>query len=503
MSVVAPSPRPRLVAPRPLLRIRSDAALAERFAAGDEAAFTILYERHRRACSRSAWGCWDPGTTPRTPRRKRSPHWRSLCAQTPPRELGAWLARVARNAAIDSARRRRRGDASGEVLEQRSASTTWVNTELDSVIAGLRELPTSQRTALLMRELAGHSYREIAVLLETDEDGVRGLIARARVGLRNHREATELSCKSAREQVAAEPDGRRLPGEVRRHLRGCESCRAYRSALRADARALRGLMPVQAGGFAGGALGGGLAAKGVLAGATLSQVGAACAVSVCAVGGIVLLAPGGGHLHFAVRAHLSTPHAANHDPGPATPVASPGGIQSSTWRLTATGSAPVAAAGGTGVGGASHSATSSTGGPALSSHYRSPSRSDPEGGQSSWGSQGSGGSDITGASSRGEGGQSSGDGAQSSGDGGQGSGDSSQGGSPSYGGGDGAGSRSGAGGGGSAQGGGSGGDSGHSGGDSSSSGGPAGEHSGDPANQRAGSGDSGGGQASGSRGSGD
>jgi DNA-directed RNA polymerase specialized sigma24 family protein len=58
------------------------------------------------------------------------------------------------------------------------------------VLAGLRELPESQRTALLMRELAGHSYLEIGALLELDESAVRGLISRGRIGLRAHREAT-------------------------------------------------------------------------------------------------------------------------------------------------------------------------------------------------------------------------------------------------------------------------------------------------------------------------
>ena len=36
--------------------------------------------------------------------------------------------------------------------------------------------------ALLMRELGGHTYAEIAEFLETDEEAVKGLIARARVG---------------------------------------------------------------------------------------------------------------------------------------------------------------------------------------------------------------------------------------------------------------------------------------------------------------------------------
>jgi hypothetical protein len=168
-----------------------------------------------------------------------------------------------------------------------------VKDELESVVAGIRELPEAQRTALLMRELAGHSYREIAGLLETDEDAVRGLIARARIGLRRYREAAELPCAAAREAIATEPDGRRHDRTVRRHLRGCAACRAYRSALRDDAKALRGLAPVGAGGAAGGGAIVGIAAKGAMLGGAVTQMTATCAVSVCAVGGIALLAPGG------------------------------------------------------------------------------------------------------------------------------------------------------------------------------------------------------------------
>ena len=164
--------------------------------------------------------------------------------------------------------------------------------ELESVMAGIRELPENQRTALLMRELAGHTYLEIASFLEVDEEAVRGLIARARVSLRTHREASELSCAAARESLAADPDGQELSKAVKRHVKECPPCRAYRQALRNDARALRGIMRSRPADRRRRRDFGGLAAKGALLGGALSQVTAACAVSACAVGGVVLLYPG-------------------------------------------------------------------------------------------------------------------------------------------------------------------------------------------------------------------
>lgn len=297
MSAIVPLARSRPAAAGRLLRLRSDATLAERFAAGDEAAFSALYERHRASVLSVCMGVLGSRHDAEDAAQEAFASLAVTLRQTPPREIRAWLVRVARNAAIDLARRRRLravGDGSeatdGAVVEA-VAADAGIRSELESVLAGIRELPESQRTALLMRELGGHTYEEIAALLETDEGAVRGLIARARIGLREHRAAIELSCASARASLETEPDGRRRDKIVRRHLRRCTSCQAYRKALRSDARALRGLSPLPFGGLASGGTAMGLAAKGALTAGTLSQVGAACAVSLCSMGGVVLLSP--------------------------------------------------------------------------------------------------------------------------------------------------------------------------------------------------------------------
>ena len=105
-------------------------------------------------------------------------------------------------------------------------------------MAGIRELPEAQRTALLMRELAGHSDREIAVLLEVGEAAVHGLIARAWISLRSYREAYEMTCAAVRRPSPQKPDGRRDDRTVCPHVRMCPSCRTYKRAIRSDARGL-------------------------------------------------------------------------------------------------------------------------------------------------------------------------------------------------------------------------------------------------------------------------
>jgi RNA polymerase sigma factor (sigma-70 family) len=338
MDAVAPALKPPVGVPRRLLKLRSDIALAERFAAGDDAAFAVLYERHRPSVIAVCMGVLGSTHDAEDAAQDAFASLAVSLRESPPRELCAWLARVARNAAIDVARRRRRGITSDGEVPDVPAGTSSGKVELESVIAGIRELPGSQRTALLMRELGGHTYAEIAALLEIDVEAVRGLIARARVGLRIHREASELSCAAARAALAAEPDGSRAEKTVRRHVRGCPPCRAYRQALRKDAKALRGILPGPASGVAGGgAIFGGLAAKGALLGGAVSQVTAACAVSVCAVGGVVLLYPQPRHHHIA--SHASGTSAAG-----ATANSSAGGNSASRRTSTAVAAGRLSAA---------------------------------------------------------------------------------------------------------------------------------------------------------------
>ena len=283
---------PALPVPRPLLRLRSDAALGERFAAGDEDAFAVLYERHQATVLAVCMGVLGARHDAEDALQDCFAALASALRVRPPRELRPWLIRVARNAAIDIARRRRSAEYAGDEVLERAAPPDGASGELQIVLVGIRELPENQRTALLMRELAGHSYREIADYLETEEDAVRGLIARARIGLRDHRAATELPCEHARQALAIEPHHRAHDRTVRRHVRSCAGCQAYARMLRDDAKALRGLAPLSTGAVAaGGVIAGGLGAKGALLGGALSQAGAACAVSVCAVGGIALIAP--------------------------------------------------------------------------------------------------------------------------------------------------------------------------------------------------------------------
>ena len=322
MGALAPLPRRSWPAgaPRRLLRLRSDAALGERFASGDEAAFAVLYERHRASVLAVCLGVTGSRQDAEDATQEAFTSLALTLRRGVPERLRPWLVRVARNAAIDLTRRAAARPVTDDLPADAAVREAGGRDELAAVLDGIRQLPESQRTALLMRELAGLSYEEIGTLMDQRIEAVRGLIARARTGLRAHREAQEMACGQVRDHLAAEPDGRRHGAMVRRHLHSCESCRAFRAGLRADARVLRALAPGPAGGLAGGgaiaglaakgAVGGGAVGGGVVGGGALSQFGAACAVTVCSVGGVALLSHHLPAIHD--HGHAATAHAVRH-----------------------------------------------------------------------------------------------------------------------------------------------------------------------------------------------
>ena len=104
-------------------------------------------------------------------------------------------------------------------------------------MSDVQQLPTGQRAALVMRELADLRYDEIAIALETTEGNARQLVFAARAGLRDSRAGRGLPCESVRDQLSL-ADGRLLRRRsVRAHLRTCDGCREYARCRSAAARA--------------------------------------------------------------------------------------------------------------------------------------------------------------------------------------------------------------------------------------------------------------------------
>src|SRR4051812_20792720 len=161
-----------------------------------------------------------------------------------------WLYRIARNRSLNQLRRATAvGVDSMDVHFSEGGLTTadkvHKREEFRLLIADVQDLPETQRTALLLREIDALSYDQIAEAMETTVPSVKSLLVRARVSLADAAQARLLSCDEVRVELGAVSEGlARTTAPVRRHLRGCDRCVAFRKQLRQNNRALAALYPV-------------------------------------------------------------------------------------------------------------------------------------------------------------------------------------------------------------------------------------------------------------------
>ena len=162
--------------------------------------------------------------------------------------LRAWLYRVAHNRCIDELRRP--PVPVPELIELVKApihdpiAQAEQRESLRRLIADVRRLPEQQRSALLMRELSGMSYSELAVALGISVPAVKSLLVRARVGLAQAAEARETACSTIQDELVAAHDRRVRPNATaRRHMSDCAACREFRSEMRGLSRQIAGLVP--------------------------------------------------------------------------------------------------------------------------------------------------------------------------------------------------------------------------------------------------------------------
>ncbi len=276
-----------MLAPLRLPRLGDD-RLAALAAAGDERAFEAIYDRHHRAllgfCRHML------GTREEAEDALQQTFLRAhgaLAARGAPAELRPWLFTIARNCCLTMLSARRPvADGERELASPEGlGEQVQVRADLRAVVADVERLPDEQRAALVLAELADLSHDQIAEVIGVRAGKVKALIHQARTTLIAEREARDTPCAAIREELSTARGGALRRGPLRRHLRLCDSCRAYRDAVAEQRRALALVLPVtpslglkagilgtaSAGGGAaamGGAasVGGGLAAK-VVAGA--------------------------------------------------------------------------------------------------------------------------------------------------------------------------------------------------------------------------------------------
>ena len=215
-----------------------------------------------------------------------------------------WLYRIARNRSLNHLRRPQpAGQDSMDVFE-RDGGTTTADTvhkreEFRQIVADVHDLPETQRTALLLREIDALSYDQIAEAMDTTVPSVKSLLVRARVSLAEAAEARLLTCEEVRVELGQVAEGlTRTSAPVRRHLKVCDHCRTFRVELRKTTRALAAVYPIgplvllkgwlaKAGaGGAGAASAGAAASGGGAAGTGMAGVAMTAAGGITASGAV-------------------------------------------------------------------------------------------------------------------------------------------------------------------------------------------------------------------------
>ena len=209
----------------------------------------------------NAYRAFQRGERPRTPQ-----HWLIKIAHNVCRQRFRQASRRVAEVALDE-------NVAGGFFDEDAAPSA------DDIRRAMSHLAFNQRAALVMRELEGRPYAEIADVLGVTVAAVETLIFRARRALREQLEGS-LTCAEAELAISRQLDGRldrKERGQLRAHLRECAECAMLARRQRAQRVALKaiGFVPLPPG--LASLLGGG-----TVAGATVG----AKAAAVIAVGAV-------------------------------------------------------------------------------------------------------------------------------------------------------------------------------------------------------------------------
>jgi len=261
-------------------------------AKGDPRAFAAIYERHHqdifRYCRSVTGNSEDASDALQS---TMAAALRSLPGERREVALRPWLFRIAHNESISIIRRRSCYVELTESMEPTAPgphAVASMRERLSGLVSDLQALPERQRGALVMRELIGLEYREIAEALNVSGGAARQAVYEARLALSQSDEGREMACDAARRSISTR-DGRALRGRrLRAHLRGCNGCTQFSEQLGARRTALPALVPPLPAAAGAAILGGLVGGAGQLgAGASIGALGSASS------GGLISFITGG------------------------------------------------------------------------------------------------------------------------------------------------------------------------------------------------------------------
>jgi RNA polymerase sigma factor (sigma-70 family) len=294
----------------PLLKLQGDERLVALIREGHDHAFEVLFERYHsrllafcRHMLRSAEDAEDVLQEVFVKAHA------AMLADERPINVRPWLYRIARNRSLNHLRRPvpEGQDSMDMMVGENGVSTAdrvQKREDFRALVVDVKDLPETQRTALLLREMEALSYEEIAETMDTTIPAVKSLLVRARMSLAEASTSRQLTCGEVQLELAEAAEGlRKASGPVRHHVKRCEPCSTFRGELRSNTKALAALAPIgplallyksliakfgfggsgTAAGSGSAASGGGIASGTAVAGAGTAG-GAAAGVGGAAVG---------------------------------------------------------------------------------------------------------------------------------------------------------------------------------------------------------------------------
>jgi RNA polymerase sigma factor (sigma-70 family) len=235
----------------PLLRLQSDERLIALVRRGNHSAFEALVKRYQArllAFCRHMLGSKEDAED--VLQEVFAAAFNAILADERAINVRPWLYRIARNRSLNHLRRVQAiGVDSMDIHFSEAGLTTAEKVhkreDFRLLLSDVGQLPETQRTALLLREIDALSYDQIAEAMETTIPSVKSLLVRARVSLAEAAEARQLSCEEVRLELGEVAEGlKRISPPVRRHVKGCERCGTFRQQLKETNKALAAVFPI-------------------------------------------------------------------------------------------------------------------------------------------------------------------------------------------------------------------------------------------------------------------
>ena len=177
-----------------------DKELAERAKAGDQSAFEqLVLDNQNRVYALALRLCGDREEAADLAQEAFVKAWKGLSSFQGESSFATWVYRLTTNVCIDHLRKKKRREGVEPAVSLDGEDSGWAEpADRDSdpqlilersergraLARGLARLPDWQRRVLVLRELSGLSYQEIADTLGVDLGTVKSRIARARLSLR-------------------------------------------------------------------------------------------------------------------------------------------------------------------------------------------------------------------------------------------------------------------------------------------------------------------------------